>query len=177
MEQKIQNKISAYDLQISENDKRAEIAKSYAACVISQDQVESFSNDTAFYSKSLTEAEILYGQKKISLTDRNNILIAYNNSIMQYHNAVNVFIEAKANLLYLLGEEVSDGSIDSLHLSEDIRALYAKMNPSAQGYINSNAAEGLTKTGSGLLRQSEVITLVQSRIKTSRLKMASFFFT
>jgi outer membrane protein len=171
MEQKIQNKISAYDLQISENDVRTEIAKSYAACVISQNQVESVSNDTAYYSKSLAEAEILYGQKKISLTDRNNALIAWNTSIIQYRNAVNVLNEAKANLLYLLGEEVSTGSIDSLHLTEDIRALYAKMNPAAQGYINGNIVEGLLTTGFGLSRQSEVIALTQSRIKTSRLKM------
>jgi outer membrane protein TolC len=173
-EQKLQNKISSYDLQISENDIRSEVAQAYAACVISQDQVESLKDDTAFYSKSLAESEILYNQKKISLTDKNIIVIAYNTSIMQFHNAENVLIESKANLLYLLGEEVTAINMDSVHLYEDIPTLYEKMKPVMQAYINSYI-EGSETTGAGLSRQSEVISLAQSRIKSSRLQMAPSF--
>jgi outer membrane protein TolC len=168
-EQKIQNSISNYDLQISENDLRTEVAKAYAACVISQDQVESFRDDTVFYSKSLAEAELLYNKNQISLTEKNNIVIAYNSSLMQYHNAENVLSEAKANLLYLLGEEVSSGNLASLHLSENIPALYRKMSPETNEFINNSQETG---KGYDLSRQSEVIALVQSRVKSSKLKTA-----
>ncbi|HNX78658.1 MAG TPA: TolC family protein, partial [Prolixibacteraceae bacterium] len=117
LDQKIQNKINSYDLNISETGKRAEIAKAYAACVISQDQLESVKSDTLFYHESLIEAKVLYDQHKISLTDRNNIVIAYNTSIMQFWNAGKVLSESRTNLLYLLGEEITNGKLDSLHLS------------------------------------------------------------
>jgi len=168
-EQKMQNRISNYDLQISENDLQAEVAKAYAACVISQDQLESFRDDTVFYSKSLADAELLYKKNQISLTDRNNIVIACNTSLMQYHNAENVLSEAKANLLYLLGEEVSPGNLASLHLSENIPALYRKMSPETNEFINSSHVTG---KGSDLSRQSEIIALAQSRVKSSQLKSA-----
>jgi len=171
-EQKLQKNITNYDLQISEKDIRTEVAKAYAACVISQDQVESYSKDTTFYSKSLAEAETLYEQNKISLTDKNNILIAYNTSIIQFHNAENVLYETKANLLYLLGEVVSEENLASLRLSEDIPALYAKMNPAAKGYISEKNPAGSVTTGSGISRQAEMIALTQSRITSSRLKIA-----
>lgn len=174
-EQKQQNKIRNYDLQMSENDLRTEVAKAYAACVISQDQVVSYINDTAFYSKSLAEAVALYDKKKISLTDRNNIEIAWNTSIMQYHNAENVLSETKATLLYLLGEEVSVENLASLRLSEDIPALYNKMNPAAKGYLSGNPADRYVTKGSGLSRQSEIIALTQSRIISSRLQIAPSF--
>jgi outer membrane protein TolC len=174
MEQKLQARISSYDVQISESDIRAEVSKSYAACVISQDQLESLSDDTAFYSKSLVEAQILYDQEKISLAEKNNAIIAYNTSILQFHNARNVLDESKSNLLYLLGEEVTSANLDSLHLSEDIPALYSKMNPEATGFVSNEADASATK-GSDLLRQSEVIALARSRVQSSRLKIAPSF--
>jgi outer membrane protein TolC len=174
LEQKLQTKISSYDLQISETDIRTEVSKSYAACVISQDQFESLRGDTAFYSKSKNEAVILYDQNKISLTDKNNAIIAYNTSILQFHNAENVLNESKANLLYLLGEEVTQANLDSLHLAEDIPALYSKMNPEATGFI-SNKTEASFLTGSDMSRQAEVMALAGSRIKSSRLKIAPSF--
>jgi outer membrane protein TolC len=169
-EQKLQNKIDRYDLQISENDIRSEVAQAYAACVISQDQVESLRGDTAFYNKSLAEAEVLYNQKQISLTEKNNIVIAYNTSMMQFHKAENVLYESKANLLYLLGVEVTAMNLDSVHLSEDIPALYEKMKPEMQEYLNYTEDSGTT--GAGLSRQTEIISLAQSRVKSSRLQMA-----
>ncbi len=172
LEQKLQIRISDYNLQISETEKRSEIAKAYAACVISQDQLESVKSDTLFYNESLMEAEVLYNQNKISLADRNNIIIAYNTSIMQYINAERVFDETKSNLLYLLGEEVTAAKLDSLRLSEDIPTLYAKMVPSVLGFYSGNQISGAEMTGSGLARQSEVISLAQARVKSSRLKIA-----
>jgi outer membrane protein TolC len=175
IEQKLQNRISSYDVQISENDIRAEVAKSYAACVISQDQVESLRDDTAFYSKSLAEAQILYSQEKISMTDKNNIVIAYNTSILKFHNAENVLSESKVNLLYLLGEEASAANLDSMQLSENIPALYSKMNPEATGYVNGNLSGASPTSGSDLSRQSEVVSLAHSRIRSSNLKNAPSF--
>ncbi|HPT30480.1 MAG TPA: TolC family protein [Prolixibacteraceae bacterium] len=172
LDQKIQNKINSYDLNISETGKRAEIAKAYAACVISQDQLESVKSDTLFYHESLIEAKVLYDQHKISLTDRNNIVIAYNTSIMQFWNAGKVLSESRTNLLYLLGEEITNGKLDSLHLSENIPALYEKMIPSVTEYSAANQISGAEMTGSGLSRQSEVVALARNRVKSSRLKIA-----
>ncbi|HEX2968211.1 MAG TPA: TolC family protein [Bacteroidales bacterium] len=172
MEQKLQRKIRNYDLQISETDIRTEVTKAYAACVISKEQLTSISNDTAYYSESLSEAAILYDQKKISLTDKNSIVIAYNVSKMQYHNAENILNESKANLLYLLGVEATTDNLQTMALSEDIPTLYAKINSEIRQYADVNSATDSVLAGSNLARQSEVIALAQSRIKTSRLKNA-----
>ena len=171
-EQKLQNKISSYDTQISEAGIRADVAQAYAACVISQDQCESMKSDTAFYYASLMEATVLYHQEKISLTDRNNAVIAYNTSIMQYRNAEKVLNSAKANLLYLMGTEVSAGNISTMHLQEDIPTLYAMMSSASAGNDAARPFSDSIAGGPGLARQVEVITLAKSRMKSAQLKYA-----
>ena len=171
-EQKLQNKISSYDTQISEAGIRAEVSQAYAACVISQDQRESMKSDTAFYYASLMEATDLYQQEKISLTDRNNAVIAYNTSIMQYRNAEKVLNSAKANLLYLMGVEVSAGNISTLHLQEDIPTLYAMMSSERVGNNAASPFSDSIAAGPSLARQIEVITLTKSRMRSAQLKYA-----
>jgi outer membrane protein len=171
-EQKLQNRISSYDTQISEAGIQADVAQAYAACVISQDQLESLKNDTAFYYASLMEATVLYRQEKISLTDRNNAVIAYNTSIMQYRNAENVLNSAKAKLLYLMGAGVSAVNISALRLREDIPALYAKMGAANAGNGSTMKFTDSLTAGPGLARQAEVIALTRSRMKSTRLKYA-----
>ncbi|MDP4275681.1 MAG: TolC family protein [Bacteroidota bacterium] len=167
-EQKQQNNINRYDTQISETDIRANIARAYAECVISQDQLESLKTDTVYYQQSLAEATELYFKEKISLQDKNNAIIAYNTSLTQFLNAEKVLFSVKANLLYLLGAEVSDKNTAELHLSEDIAALYAKMDHSLAGNIASDSLTG----GLSLARQAEVIALAESRITSASLKYA-----
>ena len=171
-EQKIQNRISSYDTRISETDVRAGIAQAYAACVIAQDQLESLKSDTAFNHSSLMEATNLFRLEKISVTDKNNAVMAYNISIMQFHNAERVLQAAGANLLYLMGTEVTVENIAALHLSEDIPTLYAKLNPGSSGSKISNQSIDSIATGYGLARQSEVIVLAQSRIKSAHARYA-----
>ncbi|HNW56276.1 MAG TPA: TolC family protein [Bacteroidales bacterium] len=174
-EQKIQNKISNFDTKISETDIQADIAQAYAECVISQDQLESLKYDTVFYYHSWKEAIILYQQAKISLPDKNNAVIAYNTSIMQYLNAERVLNAAKAKLLYKMGVEVSVKNTEALHLSEDIPALHAKMDHAEYGVTAGNRVTDSVLHGPVLARQAEVIALSESRIKSAQLKYAPLF--
>jgi outer membrane protein TolC len=171
-EQKLQNNISSYDLQISEAGIRADVAQAYAACVISQDQLESMKSDTTFYYASLMEATVLYRQEKIYLTDMNNAMIDYNTSIVQYRNAEKVLNSAKANLLYLMGAEVSSRNISTLHLLEDIPALYAKMSSVSTGNGAVRPFTDSITEGPSLSRQAEVIALAKSRMRSAQLKYA-----
>ena len=167
-EQKQQVKINSYDTKISENDIRASVAQAYAECVITQAQLENLKNDTAYYHESVAEARNLFEKEKLSLQDKNNVDMAYNTSVIQYLQAEQVFNSAKANLLYWLGIEVSEKNIEDLHLSEDIPALYSKINPASA----SNSAAESPNNGLSLARQTEVIALAGNRIKSANLKYA-----
>lgn len=169
-EQRQLNKVNSYDLRISEKDLVADLSQAYAGCVISQTQLESLSADTAFYYNSMTEAAGLYKKEKISMAEKNNAVIAYNNSKMQYLQAVRVLNESKTNLLNVMGVEVNDKNIESLRLSEDIRTLYSKVVHQESGIDATDTVSGQAGRSLSLARQNEMVLLAQGRTKSARLK-------
>jgi len=169
-EQRQLNKVNSYDSQISEKDLVSEVSQAYAGCVISLAQLESLSTDTAFYYNSMAEADGLYKKEKITRTEKNNTVIAYNNSKMQYMQAVRVLYEAKTNLLNVIGVEVNEKNIAALYLSEDIRTLYSKIIDSDPDIGIAGSVTGLTGKSPGLLKQNEMVLLAESRVKSARLK-------
>jgi outer membrane protein len=169
-EQKQLNRINSYDSHITERDLVSNVSQAYAGCVISQAQLESFITDTAFYHRSMIEAASLYKKEKISVTEKNNAVIAYNTSLMQYLQAERVLNEARTNLLYVLGIDVSEKNIKTLHLSEDIQGLYLKMMKPDSDASTIGPASGQMENSLGLSRQNEMVILAESRTKTARMK-------
>lgn len=168
-EQKIQNKINGYESQISERELVSNVTMAYAGGVIAQAQYESLKEDTAYYSKSVHDAYELYNKEKISLADKNEILISYNTSLMKFMQAGQILNSAKADLLYLLGVEVNEKNISQLSLADDIPTLYNKVIKSVPEKSTSGSSDSLSKS-IRLAQQSEVISLAASRIKSSNLK-------
>lgn len=162
-EQKQQLKIQEYDVQLSETDLRANVAMAYAECVIAQEQLSSLAADTAYYARSLRQAEDLYAKEKIALTEKNNAQAALNESLIRYLQAEKIWSDTKSNLLYVMGEEVSPENIRTLRLSESINELYENMERTFSAGTSINLHE---------MRQNEVITLAADRVRFAGLKYA-----
>jgi outer membrane protein len=168
-EQRIQNKINGYESQITERELVSNVTMAYAECVIAQAQYEALKGDTAYYSKSLKDAYELYNKEKISLADKNEILISYNTSLMKFMQAGRILNSAKADLLYLLGVVVNEKNISELSTSDDIPTLYNKVIKSIPVKGTLGSSDTLSKS-IRLAQQSEVISLAASRIKSSNLR-------
>lgn len=161
-EQKHQLNIQEYDAQLSEEELKENVALAYAECVIANEQQQLLKGDTAYYSILLSNANILYLKEQISLSQRNDAHSAFNRSVADYLEAAKIVDDRKAELLYLIGMDVTVNNIESLILQEDIQLLLHKMKQkSLSVYTNLEEA-----------RQQEVVDLAALRIKTASLKYA-----
>jgi outer membrane protein TolC len=163
-QQKQQLKIQEYDVQISEEKLREDIALAYAECVIAEEQKLMMIKDTIYYASMFNVANQLYLKEKITLTEKNNIHRSYNESINSYLEAENIVKERKAKLLYLLGKDVTPNNIALLTLQEGIQDLLKKMEQSVfKTTILNNLEE---------IRQKEVVSLTDLRLKSTLMKYA-----
>lgn len=167
-EQKQQLKISEYDRQLSENELKADLSQAYAECVIAQSQLQSIATDTAYYDSAYKNAQNLYAREKITLVEKNNAQSARNASVSRYLQAENILQNAKTNLLLLMGADVSEATLNNLHLSEDVPALYEKIAFSAE---NSNSDES-SFAGLNDLRSQELVQQAANRVKFTSWKFA-----
>ena len=163
-EQKHQLKIQEYDAQITEEDLKERIALTYAECVIADEQQQLLKSDTAYFASLLNNAKILYLKEQISLSEKNDVHKAYNMSITDYLEAEKIANDRKAELLYLIGMDVTTDNIETLSLQEDIQTLLKKMEQKYQSvYFSTDLKEA---------RQQEVIDLAALRIRSAALKYA-----
>lgn len=162
-EQEKQLKISRLDTQIAENELRANVSQTYIDCAIAQAQLDALVADTAYYAGLLQEAETLYKREKVSLADKNNTEMNYNTSLTRLHQAENILHNAKINVLLILGIEINELNLIRLQLSDDIQALYTKMNSAS--LINNN--NSLSQS-----RQAELVSLAELQTKNATLKYA-----
>ncbi len=163
-EQQHQLKIQEYNTQISEDELRESVALAYAESVIAEEQKQMLESDTTYYAGLLSNAEQLYIKEKISLSDKNDANRAYNESIVNYLDAQKITYDRKAELLYLIGIDITIENIESLTLHEDITALLDHMEQKTNNpYIASDTEE---------LRQQELVELANLRVKTASLKYA-----
>jgi len=161
-QQKQQLKIQEYDVHISEEKLREDIALAYAECVIAEEQKSMLIKDTTYYASMFNVANQLYLKEKISLTEKNNIHRSYNESITDYLEAGNIVKERKAKLLYLLGKDITPGNIAILTLEEGIPALLKKME---QNVFKTTMLNNLEE-----MRQKEVVSLTDLRLKSTSMK-------
>jgi outer membrane protein TolC len=161
-EQQHQLKIQEYDAQLSEEELREKVALAYAECVIANEQQLLLKGDTAYYASLLSNANTLFLKQQISLSQKNDAHSAFNNSLADYLQAEKIVTECKAELLYLIGMDVTADNIETLILQEDIQTLLQKIKQKAQSdYSDLEEA-----------RQLEVIDLAALRIRSASLKYA-----
>ena len=161
-EQRHQLKIQEFDALISEEELREKVALAYAECVIANEQQLLLKGDTAYYASLLSNANTLYLKEQISLSQKNDAHTAFNNSYVDYLEAEKIVTDRKAELLYLIGMDVTTENIETLILQEDIQTLLQKIKQRLQSdYYNLEEA-----------RQQQVVDLAALQIKSASLKFA-----
>lgn len=164
-QQKQQLRIQEYEAQISIDDFKERLALAYAECVIAEEQKLLLLKDTVYYAGLLNNANQLYMKERITLAVKNDANRIYNESIANLLEAEKIAGgERKAELLYLMGMEVTLENIASLNLKEDITALLKNIEE------NSSYTPALNNLEE--LRQQEVVNLAILRLKTASWKYA-----
>lgn len=163
-EKKHQQRIQKYDTEISEEDLKERVALAYAECVIAEEQKKLLRGDTTYYAELLCNARQLYLKEKISLSGKNDTHRAYNESVAAYLEAAKIAGDRKAELIYLMGMDVTAANVASLSLAEDIPALLGALE------MKALPAYGLTPLE--VLRQQEAVDLASLRLKSASWKYA-----
>ena len=163
-EQKHQLKIQEYDAQISENDLKNSVAIAYAETIIAGEQLQLLKEDTTYFSELFRNANELYKRERVSLSEKNDAHKAFNESLAAHLDAERIFSERKAELLFLIGMDITEENIQTLTLSEDIPLLLEKMERKALPVQSASFLEEL--------RQQEVVDLASLRVKSASLKYA-----
>lgn len=163
-QQQHQLRIQEYDTEISEADLREKVALAYADCVIAKEQMKLLKEDLAYYEELMNNANQLFMKEKIGLSEKNDAHKAYNESIAAYIEAEKITGDTKAELLYLIGMDVTTENVETLTLSEDIPALLQKMEKKVLTNNSVNVLE--------IMRQQEVTDLAALKVKSARLKYA-----
>lgn len=163
-QQQHQLRIQEYDTEISEADLRERVALAYADCVIAKEQMKLLKEDLAYYEELMNNANQLFMKEKIGLSEKNDAHKAYNESIAAYIEAEKITGDTKAELLYLIGMDVTTENVETLTLSEDIPALLQKMEKEVLTNNSVNVLE--------IMRQQEVTDLAALKVKSARLKYA-----
>jgi outer membrane protein TolC len=163
-EKKHQQRIQKYDTEISEEDLKERVALAYAECVIAEEQKKLLRGDTTYYAELLCNARQLYLKEKISLSGKNDTHRAYNESVAAYLEAAKIAGDRKAELIYLMGMDVTAANVASLSLAEDIPALLGALE------MKALPVYGLTPLE--VLRQQEAVDLASLRLKSASWKYA-----
>lgn len=163
-EREQQLKIQEYDARIAQKELQGDVALAYAECVISLEQLHSLESDTVYFSSLYHQADTLYQRGKVTLIEKNEARAAYNEAMADYLMAVKIAGDSKAELLSLMGEEITPATIEGLHLAEDLPQLLEKMEPSFSSLPSPITLEEMKQQG--------MVDLAELRVKAARLKHA-----
>lgn len=162
--QQHQLRIQEYDTEMSEAELKEKVALAYADCIIAEEQVKLLKDDVVYFEELLDNANQLFKKEQISLSEKNDANRAYNESVSKFLEAEKIAGDRKAELLYLIGKDVTSESIESLFLEEDIPSLLEKVE---QKKTSKNILNDLE-----VLRQQEVTNLASLKVKSAQLKYA-----
>ena len=121
-------------------------------------------DDVVYFEELLDNANQLFKKEHISLSEKNDANRAYNESVSKFLEAEKIAGDRKAELLYLIGKDVTSENIESLFLEEDIPSLLEKVE---QKKTSKNILNDLE-----VLRQQEVTNLASLKVKSAQLKYA-----
>jgi outer membrane protein TolC len=149
---------------MSEAELKEKVALAYADCIIAEEQVKLLKDDVVYFEELLDNANQLFKKEQISLSEKNDANRAYNESVSKFLEAEKIAGDRKAELLYLIGKDVTSENIESLFLEEDIPSLLEKVE---QKKTSKNILNDLE-----VLRQQEVTNLASLKVKSAQLKYA-----
>ena len=162
--QQHQLRIQEYDTEMSEAELKEKVALAYADCIIAEEQVKLLKDYVVYFEELLDNANQLFKKEQISLSEKNDANRAYNESVSKFLEAEKIAGDRKAELLYLIGKDVTSENIESLFLEEDIPSLLEKVE---QKKTSKNILNDLE-----VLRQQEVTNLASLKVKSAQLKYA-----
>lgn len=162
--QQHQLRIQEYDTEMSEAELKKKVALAYADCIIAEEQVKLLKDDVVYFEELLDNANQLFKKEQISLSEKNDANRAYNESVSKFLEAEKIAGDRKAELLYLIGKDVTSENIESLFLEEDIPSLLEKVE---QKKTSKNILNDLE-----VLRQQEVTNLASLKVKSAQFKYA-----
>ncbi|MBP6175794.1 MAG: TolC family protein [Fermentimonas sp.] len=162
--QQHQLRIQEYDTEMSEAELKEKVALAYADCIIAEEQVKLLKDDVVYFEELLDNANQLFKKEQISLSEKNDANRAYNESVSKFLEAEKIAGDRKAELLYLIGKDVTSENIESLFLEEDIPSLLEKVE---QKKTSKNILNDLE-----VLRQQEVTNLASLKVKSAQFKYA-----
>jgi outer membrane protein len=162
--QQHQLRIQEYDTEMSEAELKEKVALAYADCIIAEEQVKLLKDDVVYFEELLDNANQLFKKEQISLSEKNDANRAYNESVSKFQEAEKIAGDRKAELLYLIGKDVTSENIESLFLEEDIPSLLEKVE---QKKTSKNILNDLE-----VLRQQEVTNLASLKVKSAQFKYA-----
>ncbi len=162
--QQHQLRIQEYDTEMSEAELKEKVALAYADCIIAEEQVKLLKDDVVYFEELLDNANQLFKKEQISLSEKNDANRAYNESVSKFLEAEKIAGDRKAELLYLIGMDVTSENIELLFLEEDIPSLLEKVE---QKKTSKNILNDLE-----VLRQQEVTNLASLKVKSAQLKYA-----
>ncbi len=162
--QQHQLRIQEYDTEMSEAELKEKVALAYADCIVAEEQVKLLKDDVVYFEELLDNANQLFKKEQISLSEKNDANRAYNESVSKFQEAEKIAGDRKAELLYLIGKDVTSENIESLFLEEDIPSLLEKVE---QKKTSKNILNDLE-----VLRQQEVTNLASLKVKSAQLKYA-----
>lgn len=162
--QQHQLRIQEYDTEMSEAELKEKVALAYADCIIAEEQVKLLKDDVVYFEELLDNANQLFKKEQISLSEKNDANRAYNESVSKFLEAEKIAGDRKAELLYLIGMDVTSENIESLFLEEDIPSLLEKVE---QKKTSKNILNDLE-----VLRQQEVTNLASLKVKSAQFKYA-----
>lgn len=162
--QQHQLRIQEYDTEMSEAELKEKVALAYADCIIAEEQVKLLKDDVVYFEELLDNANQLFKKEQISLSEKNDANRAYNESVSKFLEAEKIAGDRKAELLYLIGKDITSENIESLFLEEDIPSLLEKVE---QKKTSKNILNDLE-----VLRQQEVTNLASLKVKSAQLKYA-----
>lgn len=162
--QQHQLRIQEYDTEMSEAELKEKVALAYADCIIAEEEVKLLKDDVVYFEELLDNANQLFKKEQISLSEKNDANRAYNESVSKFLEAEKIAGDRKAELLYLIGKDVTSENIESLFLEEDIPSLLEKVE---QKKTSKNILNDLE-----VLRQQEVTNLASLKVKSAQLKYA-----
>lgn len=163
-QQKHQLRIQEYDTEITKEEIKVQVALAYADCVIAEEQMKLLNEDITYNEELLNNANQLFLKEKIGLSEKNDVHRVYNESVAASLEAKKIANDRKAELIYLIGMEVTAKNIESLSLIEDIPDLLEKMEQEVLPYNNISVLE--------IMRQQEITDLTTLKMKSAQWKYA-----
>jgi outer membrane protein TolC len=158
-ESRINEQVKQAGYEVSEEDLKYDVLRSYANIYLYQQQVEEAVVDSARTFSSLTTIRFKFDEGKILKPDLNNAILNHNNAKSAYRKALSELLKEKLFMSYLSGisvQELFEGSFDFSPLA----------SPRLDSFINNLTSDSVARIRELTLKEN----LLNQQIRSERNK-------